>query len=36
MSKCSWCNKTVYKAEEKLHDGKAFHILCLGLYKKDF
>lgn len=34
-SKCTYCNKTVYHAEEQIHDGKKFHIQCFGKYKKE-
>jgi predicted nucleic acid-binding Zn-ribbon protein len=34
-SKCAQCGKTVYKAEERLFDGNAYHALCLGQFKKD-
>jgi len=33
--KCQRCQKTVYHAEEQLHDGMVFHISCFGLWTKE-
>jgi len=32
--KCSYCDKSVFHAEEQQFDGKIFHIQCMGKYKK--
>eukprot|EP01126_Amoeba_proteus_P035888 TRINITY_DN3630_c0_g1_i6.p1 TRINITY_DN3630_c0_g1~~TRINITY_DN3630_c0_g1_i6.p1 ORF type:complete len:120 (-),score=16.92 TRINITY_DN3630_c0_g1_i6:49-408(-) len=34
-SKCYYCKKTVYHAEEQKHDGNIFHAQCFGRYKKE-
>eukprot|EP01126_Amoeba_proteus_P002921 TRINITY_DN1094_c0_g1_i5.p2 TRINITY_DN1094_c0_g1~~TRINITY_DN1094_c0_g1_i5.p2 ORF type:complete len:116 (+),score=11.04 TRINITY_DN1094_c0_g1_i5:87-434(+) len=34
-SKCHYCKKTVYHAEEQKHDGNVFHVQCFGKYNRE-